>query len=97
MFKVVSKNIPLNDFKLNVGDIVTTIDKKQYLVTCDGWGQYYFIKLSDGFIVSNNSDHPYKVISSKTYKIGDRLFFYSENSKIDKVISKKNISITVEY
>lgn len=96
MFKVIekAKQKPSEKFELYIGDIVV-VDSNKLLVVCDGWGQYYFIKLSDGFIVATDGNGAFKVSSDKEYSIGDTITEYGY--KIQGVVRQKDIKITVEY
>jgi hypothetical protein len=99
MFNVISKDKMKKPekFELTIGDIVVT-ESSKFLVVCDGWGHYYFIKLEDGFIVAEDSKGAYKAPCDKMYSIGDKLI-KSESKhyyNIVTVVSVEDVEITVE-
>lgn len=95
MIEFIEKEKHKHDFKLEVGDIVVTNNVK-YLVTCDGFGQFYLISLNGFFIVATGATTPYKIPCGKKFSIGDNLIEPDHNSAIRKVITKEDYKMTVE-
>lgn len=82
--------------ELCYGDIVEMSNGTYLMISCDGYGHYFLVNLSDeGFILAKNHCELYKVNANTTVKIGGNLF-YSDSVTIVQVHKKENVSIEVK-
>lgn len=96
MIIIEKKNVNDIEKEIDFGDIIETTGGT-YFVSCDGYGQFFFINLSDnGFIRSLGSNDIYKVSAhGLKFKVGDYLFPMT-SVEIVAIHRREDVNITVE-
>ena len=105
MFRIIDKTKEVPEiFMLNHGDIVITRDilgdEEKFLVIYDGLGNFYFINLANGQIVSKDINNAYKISHTSLHWLGKYLFktiSLYKTCRITGVIKNEDVKITVEY